>query len=423
MKRATIALLLALTAWAAASLLAFLSHRTINLMEEFGILSVYHDSSAFTAINWLDENKNGFTCLFLKTGSEHRCGLNVQVGDGTVRGGDFRGFSTLRLAIQYRGAGELLRVSYRHALANAQANLAKFHEFHIPIREGIYIYEMPFDGFVVPEWWISRHPMEAAATYASERSNVVHIGFDLENPSSLGQHHFNVVEFSAVSRWLNVTNAGMWAVASLGYLLLVGFVYNFFRLRSKLQASSEEMFGLLRKLEKADTESAHFKKLSMYDSLTGLLNRRAALDLIDNYSHRNSLAGTALLVMDIDLFKEVNDRYGHDLGDEVLKKLAGVIRASLREGDAAVRWGGEEVVIICPKTMQFSAVRVAEKLREEIKKLRFSEASLTITASFGVAEIMRGESFDYAFRRADQALYEAKSSGRDCVRCAQVDAG
>lgn len=127
--------------------------------------------------------------------------------------------------------------------------------------------------------------------------------------------------------------------------------------------------------------------------------------------------------MDIDLFKEVNDRYGHDLGDEVLKKLAGVIRASLREGDAAVRWGGEEVVVICPKTMQFSAVRVAEKLREEIKKLRFSEASLTITASFGVAEIMRGESFDYAFRRADQALYEAKSSGRDCVRCAQVDAG
>jgi len=200
------------------------------------------------------------------------------------------------------------------------------------------------------------------------------------------------------------------------YFALTGLLYNFFRLRTELKERHDEMFGLLKKLQEADTESAHFKRLSMYDPLTGLLNRRAAQDLVDEFSQHNSLTGTALVVMDIDHFKLVNDNHGHEVGDEVLKRVSAVVQHAVREGDAAVRWGGEEIVIICPKTNTDGAMRVAEKLRAEIKLLRFTVEDLIITASFGVANIRHGESFSQALGRADEALYEAKNNGRDQVR-------
>jgi diguanylate cyclase (GGDEF)-like protein len=93
-----------------------------------------------------------------------------------------------------------------------------------------------------------------------------------------------------------------------------------------------------------------------------------------------------------------------------------VVQHAVREGDAAVRWGGEEIVVICPKTNADGVIRVAEKLRVEIKQLQFSIPNLTITASFGVANIRQGESFSQALGRADEALYEAKKNGRDQVR-------
>src|SRR5688500_8993935 len=139
----------------------------------------------------------------------------------------------------------------------------------------------------------------------------------------------------------------------------------------------------------------------MYDPLTGLLNRRAALDLIEEFARHNSLVGTGLVVMDIDHFKQVNDTYGHDLGDEVLQRLSAVVQQVVRAGDAAVRWGGEEIVVICPKTNAEGAFRVAEKLRTEIKQIKFSNENLMITASFGVANIQQGESFSQALGRAD----------------------
>src|SRR5690606_21913394 len=135
----------------------------------------------------------------------------------------------------------------------------------------------------------------------------------------------------------------------------------------------------------------------------------------EKFARHNSLAGTVLVVMDIDHFKRVNDTYGHDVGDEVLKLASATVQRLLREGDAAVRWGGEEIVIICPKTTSEGTVRVAEKLRSAIKQLRFSQPDLRISASFGATAIQRGETFEHAFSRADEALYEAKRGGRDRV--------
>lgn len=415
MRCATLGVLLAFFAWLGVTVAASLSERKFPLMDDADTRSLYNDNSGITALNWIDDGRRAFSCLFLQDSGIYYCGMNIQLGDGFQRGVNFSEYSKIRLSLEYMGSSERMRVGFRNAFKDKNVVPDTKHlEVDIPIRTGTHIYEIPLDNFDVADWWLATK-LDSAEYKEPARNNVIHVGFHIGNPLPIGQHYFNVLEFSVVKPWLSAANTVWWAVASVMYFALTGFIYNFFRLRAQLKQRSEEMFGLLTKLEQADTESTHFKRLSMYDPLTGLLNRRAALELVEKFARHNSLAGTVLVVMDIDHFKRVNDTYGHDVGDEVLKLASATVQRLLREGDAAVRWGGEEIVIICPKTTSEGTVRVAEKLRSAIKQLRFSQPDLRISASFGATAIQRGETFEHAFSRADEALYEAKRGGRDRV--------
>lgn len=417
MRSASWVLQLAVVIWLGSTVAATLSERTYRLMDLDAMRSLYSDQGSSTALNWLDKSRKGFSCLFLQGSGVRFCGMNFQLGDGARKGVDFSEYSKLRLGVEYIGPAEKIRVFFRNVIEDAELTQdSKYHEVEIPIRNGAYLYEIPLDNLRVARWWLDSHNLlDIADQHLPQRDNVVHLGFDLGTPMPVGQHYFNVENFSVVGPWLGKSHYPWWALGSVLYFVVVGFIYNFLRLRIQLEQHHHEMFGLLKKLEAVDTESAHFKRLSMYDPLTGLLNRRAALDLIEEFVRHNSLVGTGLVVMDIDHFKQVNDTYGHDLGDEVLQRLSAVVQQVVREGDAAVRWGGEEIVVICPKTNAEGAFRVAEKLRTEIKQLKFSNDNLAITASFGVANIQQGESFSQALSRADEALYEAKKKGRDQV--------
>ncbi|TVZ41597.1 diguanylate cyclase (GGDEF)-like protein [Alteromonadaceae bacterium 2753L.S.0a.02] len=407
----------AILAWLGVTAVLGLREHEVPLMEKYGPVTIYTDRWPDSAANWLNEANHAFTCMFVSAANRSLCGFNIQVGNGAQRGADFRGYSSLRFAVEYRGPAEQLRISYRNATEeDLNENDTKFHEFIAPIREGVYRYEIPLDNMQVASWWISSRQINDPELLRPERDNLVHIGFDIENPMPVGQHFFKVLEFSAVSSWFAPRKVALWAGSSVAYVLVILMLVYFLRLRVTLKQRSEEMFGLLKRLEKADTESAHYKRLSMYDPLTGLLNRRAAEELVEQYGAHNSLSGTALVLLDIDHFKRVNDSYGHEVGDEILRKIGITLRVRCRSTDAVVRWGGEEIVVICPKTDVQDAVRLAEKLREEIKHLQFSASQLTVTASFGVAVIAEDQSFDTAFRHADEALYGAKSQGRDQVK-------
>jgi len=414
---ANLVLQLAVVVWLSVTVAASLFERTYQLSGDGGLRSLYSDKSSGTALNWIDKSKNSFSCLFLQGSGVRYCGMNIQLGDGTRKGMNFTEYSKLRLGVEYIGSAEKVRLYFRNVVADRDLTQdSKYHQVEIPIRNGAYLYEIPLDNFEVAGWWLdSQNLLNTPEQHIPQRDNVVHLGFDIATPVPVGQHYFNVDDFSLVTRWLRKSDYPWWALGSVFYFVVVGFVYNFLRLRIQLEQHHHEMFGLLKKLEEVDTESAHFKRLSMYDPLTGLLNRRAALDLVGEFARHNSLVGTGLVVMDIDHFKQVNDTYGHDVGDEVLQRLSAVVQQVVREGDAAVRWGGEEIVVICPKTNAEGAFRVAEKLRSEIKQLKFSASNLTVTASFGVANIQQGETFSQALGRADEALYEAKKNGRDRV--------
>jgi len=155
------------------------------------------------------------------------------------------------------------------------------------------------------------------------------------------------------------------------------------------------------------------------DHLTGLNNRAALMTQLEylyaRYKRQKEIF--SFIIMDVDKFKSINDTYGHQKGDEVLKEIAKLSLECIREVDTAARYGGEEFVILLPQTNVVSATHIAERLRKSLEeKLVIEEKS--VTASFGVVEIEEGMTIDTLISRADKALYEAKETGRNKVICA-----
>ncbi|WP_222423732.1 GGDEF domain-containing protein [Lysobacter antibioticus] len=179
--------------------------------------------------------------------------------------------------------------------------------------------------------------------------------------------------------------------------------------------SEREAFALQLESAQADLQRRHelLQHSARHDALTGLLNRSALSQLLGSEDAMEPLRNAAytLLLVDVDHFKQVNDRYGHLLGDRALRAVGDAVAASIREGDVAVRFGGEEFLVVLPGTHLATASEVGERIRQ-----RLARASLpfALTVSIGIAggDPARDRP-EQVFDRADRALYRAKAQGRD----------
>jgi diguanylate cyclase (GGDEF)-like protein/PAS domain S-box-containing protein len=158
------------------------------------------------------------------------------------------------------------------------------------------------------------------------------------------------------------------------------------------------------------------EQMAMTDKLTGIHNRHRFEELYNIevarvLRYENSLA---MIMFDIDHFKQVNDTYGHDVGDNVLKQVVEVVSNCIRKVDVFARWGGEEFLVLCPETSAEDAMVLANKMRREIEHAKFETVG-SVQASFGVSEFVLGENRDNLFKRVDNALYMAKEKGRNRV--------
>jgi diguanylate cyclase (GGDEF)-like protein len=187
------------------------------------------------------------------------------------------------------------------------------------------------------------------------------------------------------------------------------------RLRARLQSTNAELREALQKIE----------VIAAYDELTGVCNRRSIREILLKERKRCDRNGQALCVamIDADHFKHINDRYGHAAGDEVLRTLGRVLRASLRDTDAVGRYGGEEFLVVLPVADAAQAATPLERIRSAVAAARFKAlpAELQATVSIGVAEYRRGEDADEAVKRADAAVYAAKAQGRNRIVWAAAD--
>ncbi|NSW92300.1 MAG: diguanylate cyclase [Firmicutes bacterium] len=157
--------------------------------------------------------------------------------------------------------------------------------------------------------------------------------------------------------------------------------------------------------------------LSVTDCLTNCYNRRFFMQKLEEEIERAKRNGNkfSLIMLDIDRFKRINDRFGHNAGDEVLKSMAELVKNRIRKIDIFARWGGEEFVLLLPDTPVENAARLAEELRESLSRMDIQGVG-RVTASFGVAGYCPGDSVDSLVNKADNMMYEAKAAGRNCVR-------
>lgn len=217
------------------------------------------------------------------------------------------------------------------------------------------------------------------------------------------------ISITALSVWLGLPytevgfHAGGWGVVIEGLLLALALAY---RVRQHQQA-------------RIDAE-----QLARLDSLTGLLNRRAFMQHAAaswSTAQRNQRP-LAVIMMDLDFFKAINDTHGHATGDDVLVAASTLLAEACRSGDLAARWGGEEFVVLLPETDAPQAMALAERLLRKIlaQRLHKGGKAIKISASFGVAQLSNQQTLEALIAESDQWLYVAKESGRTRV-CGAVN--
>ena len=170
-------------------------------------------------------------------------------------------------------------------------------------------------------------------------------------------------------------------------------------------------------------QASRLNRLAATDPLTGLANRRITLQSLDQLARDGRLDfAPVILLCDLDHFKQINDGWGHAMGDQVLVAVANALRASTRDSDTVARWGGEEFLLVLPVTRGSEATDLAERLRLRVEALQVADrhqCPVPVTLSIGIARLAAGESGASWLRRADEALYRAKNDGRNCCRMAE----
>ncbi|MBX3618775.1 MAG: GGDEF domain-containing protein [Rhizobacter sp.] len=181
------------------------------------------------------------------------------------------------------------------------------------------------------------------------------------------------------------------------------------RMNEGLRSQSRELAAALEKV----------RQLATRDDLTQVHNRRHITELMAMEQNQHERSGSPLCaaLLDIDLFKSVNDNHGHQAGDDVLRCFAQATQAALRASDLLGRWGGEEFIVVFPDTTLAQARVALDRVREQVHQTDFTRmaSGLRITFSAGLVQLGPGEKIEAAIERADQAMYRAKTSGRDCI--------
>ena len=372
---------------------------------------------------WVDRNKFHFHCKFSESESNMPCNLVYMLSLDSINGTNLSNFDHFNLDIKYTGKAKNLRIAIRHNDPRfsilSDSNSTKFNVINLRTSDLTKPLQINLSELTVADWWLGEYNLPRDQTHP-DISNAITFAVDFEGDLRGTEHdvQINKIEFTGV--WISTEN---WYLAILLVWLAFGTgfaVLHLIKLQHTEAQQRTKISDLVVTNSKLRTETDKFRKLSTVDSLTNAFNRHGIEQIIASLEIR--LNATSIIVLDIDHFKRINDRRGHDIGDRVLQKISDVILKSTRTTDKLGRWGGEEFILICPNTSVGMAMALAEKLRIVVFDTLFEpENPIAVTASFGVAAVLPDEPFATAFKRADEALYNAKALGRNCVIVAEQD--
>lgn len=421
-------LLALLLTFAAIVAKSFLPQKTLSLIPEGTkkipyYLSEQPDSTDKKAIYWIDYKQPHYHCNYKTSTTTPPCSLTFSLNQSRTQGMNLQQFSTMKIDIKYKGPAKTLRIAMRNFdprfSTEADYNSDKFIFINLRVSDLNAPISLSMNELKVADWWISQFNLPLEQAHLDFR-NIISMAIDIEDDLHGTEHDIQINKIELVGDWISTEN---WYLTILLAWLSFGTIFAILRLIQlqhieRLQRA--KISDLVVSNSKLRTETDKFRKLSTVDALTNAFNRHGIEQIIESLEIR--LNTTSIIMLDIDHFKRINDRRGHDTGDRVLQKISGLILKSTRSSDKLGRWGGEEFILICPNTSVGMAMALAEKLRIIIFDTVFEpDNPVAVTASFGVAAVLPNEPFTSAFKRADEALYHAKALGRNCVIVAEQD--
>jgi len=394
----------------------FLPERRLTLdgsTKEFNFFLGQTSDGPSAKVEWIDQAHLHYDCRVPQATTWQSCNFGYVFATKSMSDGvDLSGYKTLNLGVKYKGKSQYVRVSIRsydpRFSKMDDGNSTKFNYVNIPARELAQPIALNMSDFMVAEWWTTtyNHPL---AFSQPDVSNAVVINIDLQGNIDLAgsQHEFQVDKIEFVGDWIS---AEYWYLGILCLWMILGTTYGTSQWLLMRRAHRRQR----EKIHDLQNEKEMYQKLSTMDALTNVLNRYGIGQFIGALGITRVSA--SVIVIDLDHFKRINDERGHAAGDRVLRTMGEILSSSIRNTDAVGRWGGEEFVLVCPGASLSDAADLAEKLRHRVLQTNFiPEHPLPITASFGVATSGAAQNFEDVFRQADQALYLAKSRGRNCV--------
>lgn len=425
MKLKTLSLILLLAIVATASAIILHNHLpqkqiiAIPTSDKISYLYLNKPEGSNARIEWIDQSTHSWRCKVEEHDTYLNCSFALILAANPGHGWDLTSYSHMNIKMNYSGNARKVRISLRNFdprfSTEADANSGKYHSTVLRPDDFNKRISVNLTEFTVADWWLDQFDLPRQLA-RPDLSNVIHLGVEFVESLPIGNHDVSLEEISFSGKLISAEDLylyilGLWVLTSLILLII-----------RVLMLRRETRHARVRISELSDTNSRllsekdRLRVLSHVDALTGAFNRYAINKAVEQLAQDSRQQITALILIDVDNFKRINDRRGHAVGDQVLKQLAMVVMNNIRNEDIFGRWGGEEFILLCPNTSLDNAGYFAEKLRQIISDAHFGEEKpLAVTASFGVGIINPGEDFGTAFKRVDAALYQAKSTGRNCV--------
>lgn len=377
-----------------------------------------NNSAGESMVSWTDFEGLAWECNIENDSKPHTCGFNVYLGGGQgTEGLDLSSFKTINVDVDYSGNDQRLRFYLRNYVPGFSdindMQTAQFNNVYIPIEYVKDDLVLSLSEFAVAEWWIaeSKVPREKSLP---DFQHVIAFGIDISYQNVPGEHNLKLNRLEFVGEWVARED---WYLGILVFWLsaiMIAGAVNLAQLTKKIRMEQQRLERLANQNSLLAQETDKYKKLSMIDPLTGLLNRQGLSEYIEQYFPMDAEKLVSMVVIDIDHFKKINDSLGHEGGDVVLKRVSQLIQSNTRQSDQVARWGGEEFVLVLPETRLDDAFLIAEEMRALVATENFNQfPELHVTISLGVGTSDGKIPFHQLFRRVDMALYEAKAQGRN----------
>ena len=347
------------------------------------------------------------------------CNLAILINGNEITGEDLSQFDDLLLWFDHESTVKDTVLVY---LMNKELesvtpvkryiNKSNMHTL-LPIA-GQSFYRLPLQKFYVPSWWILQSDTSEQSAAISKLNNVIALSITTGDSTQIRSVDILLKKVQLRGKWISAKTLYLFLLLSGIIIILLHAAMHFYQLNSQLQLEKHQAVKLKELIRFLEIEKNEFESLAKTDLLTEIANRAGTIELLNNLQ-RKADAKYSLIMFDIDYFKQINDNYGHEQGDVVLRKLAKLAVHFFRGTDHVARWGGEEFIVLCHDSTIKQAEFAANKLRKKIAETKFFDGR-SITCSFGVSEYQGGaDGIKKMFESADSAMYKAKNNGRNRV--------